>query len=149
MTASWEGITLDDFPCQTHDLIRYSDLDPVGHVNNTAYANYFEAGRLDFLYDGGKVKEHATNGFFVLVQFNINFRKEMSFPGRVDVGTGVQRVGRTSIGVISAIYNDGICRAISDSILVYMGKDSRKSEPLPQEALDHLETLKVTFQPKS
>ena len=34
----------EQFPGRTGDIIRFGDLDPQGHVNNTVFATYFETG---------------------------------------------------------------------------------------------------------
>ena len=34
-----------------HHVIRFADLDPANHVNNVAYAQYFESGRVAFWCD--------------------------------------------------------------------------------------------------
>jgi acyl-CoA thioester hydrolase len=35
---------LEDFPYRLTDNVRFADLDPNQHVNNAAYATYFETG---------------------------------------------------------------------------------------------------------
>ncbi len=142
MKSSLEGFKLDDFPRKSHDVIRFADKDTVGHVNNAAFSSFFETGRLELLYKGG-IKEHAPNSAFVLVQCNINFRTEISWPGRVDMGTGIARIGRTSISVVQALYNEGICAATSDSVIVLMDKATRKTSPLPPKVVALLETYMV------
>ena len=142
MKTSFEGIGLDDFPRKTYDIIRFADIDTVGHVNNAAYASFFETGRLELLHEGG-IKKLAPNGVFVIVKFNINFRTEVAWPGRVDIGTGIERVGRTSISVVQGLYNEDRCAATSDSVIVLMDRTTRKSEPLSPAIVNLLESFMV------
>jgi len=44
---------LSRFPGRTRDIIRFGDLDPQGHVNNTVFATFFETGRVAFLREPG------------------------------------------------------------------------------------------------
>ena len=42
---------LEDFPYRLTDNVRFADLDPNQHVNNAAYATYFETGRVTLVKD--------------------------------------------------------------------------------------------------
>ena len=44
---------LEQFPGRTADVIRFGDLDPQGHVNNTVFATFFETGRVMLLREPG------------------------------------------------------------------------------------------------
>ncbi|MEM7749023.1 MAG: acyl-CoA thioesterase, partial [Pseudomonadota bacterium] len=87
----------------TSHTIRYNDLDPLGHVNNAVYSTFVEAGRTALLQP--LFKEHAhLNLDTVLVRTVLDFHKELRYPGDVDIGTGVQRIGNTSVVFINGIF---------------------------------------------
>ena len=86
---------LEQFPGRTHDIIRFGDLDPQGHVNNTVFATFFETGRVAFLREpGNALSPPGTTS--VLARLDINFLKELHWPGEVEIGTGIAEIGRSS-----------------------------------------------------
>ncbi|UCF22768.1 MAG: acyl-CoA thioesterase, partial [Ralstonia sp.] len=44
-------LSLDDFPMQTADKLRYGDTDRQGHVNNAVFATFLESGRVELIYN--------------------------------------------------------------------------------------------------
>ncbi len=122
----------ESFSHFTQENIRFSDTDMVGHVNNTAYAVYCEAGRVHFgrslMADGD-----ATFGG-VLARVEINIRAETHFPGTVEVGTGVVRVGRTSYTLGQGLFVNGKCVATAQGVLVNIDPETRRPVPLTDKA---------------
>src|ERR1700730_5996815 len=78
---------LSQFVGQTGDIIRFGDLDPQGHVNNTVFATYFETGRVMLLREPGN-ELGAPGATTVLARLDIRFLREMHWPGSVEIGTG-------------------------------------------------------------
>src|ERR1041384_6766037 len=85
---------LGQFPGRTHDIIRFGDLDPQGHVNNTVFATFFETGRGAVLREPGTALS-PPGTTWVLARLDINFLKELHWPGTVEIGTGVAEIGRS------------------------------------------------------
>src|SRR4029077_19106308 len=86
---------LEQFPGRTRDIIRFGDLDPQGHVNNTVFATFFETGRVAFLREpGNALSPPGTTS--VLARLDIGFLKELHWPGSVGIGTRVAEVGRST-----------------------------------------------------
>lgn len=136
------ALPLDAFPAKTLQTLRYNNMDPAGHVNNTVYSTLFEAGRVPILYDPDRQMPPA-GCHFSIVKLTIDFRAEMSWPGEVTIGTAVTRTGGSSIGLLQAIFNDGQCCATADSVVVLTNSATRKSTQLPDHARARFETLKV------
>src|SRR3954462_9445737 len=86
---------LSQFPGQTGDIIRFGDLDPQGHVNNTVFATFFETGRVMLLREPGN-ELGAPGATTVLARLDISFLRELHWPGEVTIGTGTTHVGRSS-----------------------------------------------------
>src|SRR5512135_2948928 len=95
---------LADYPHQVSDVIRYGDLDPQGHVNNAVFATYLESGRVAMFRDKdlGIGVENAT---FVLVRQEIDFLRELRWPGEVVIGTALSKLGRSSFTVAQVIFD--------------------------------------------
>ena len=111
-------------------IIRFADLDPANHVNNVAYAQYFESGRVAFWRDAGRhLVVPGTMG--VIAKLVIDYRAQMDFPGEVEVGTRVLSLGRSSTRLGQGLFRDGVCVATSVSVGVLVDKDTARSTPMP------------------
>jgi len=133
---------LEQFPGRTADVIRFGDLDPQGHVNNTVFATFFETGRVAFLREpGNALSPPGTTS--VLARLDISFLKELHWPGTVQIGTGVAEIGRSSFTFLQAIFHEGECAATGRATMVMIDDATRKSRALPEEALARLERLRL------
>jgi acyl-CoA thioester hydrolase len=134
---------IDDFPLRVPDLVRFGDLDRQGHVNNAVYSTYFETGRVGIIYDPdiGLQVEGCTT---VLARIEIDFLKELRWPGTLEIGTGIGAIGRRSYVFVQAIFNEGACAARARSTMVLIDRASRRARPLPPDLLAKLERLKLT-----
>ena len=122
----------------TYDKLRYNDTDRQGHVNNAVFATFFETGRVAFLYDE-QLKLSAPGGEFVVARLAIDFRAELYFPGKVDIGTRVLSIGRSSFTVGQGVFKDELCVATAESVGVQMNDETRRSEPLAAAMIAWLE----------
>ena len=95
-----------DWACVT---VRYGGADRQGHVNNAVFASFLEAGRVNMLFTPhGPL--HARGAAFVIARLN--------WPGEVGVGTRVARIGRSSMTLEQAIYQNGVCAATAENVIV-------------------------------
>jgi acyl-CoA thioester hydrolase len=134
--------TLSQYPSQTFEKLRYADTDRQGHINNSIFAVLCESGRVNFLYDAEKpLSVKGTE--FVIAEITIRFIKELNWSSRVDIGTGVSRIGRSSFGLTQALFVNGDCVATADSVIVLMDEETRRSTQLPNKTRAALEELKV------
>jgi acyl-CoA thioester hydrolase len=118
----------------TRDTVRFSDVDRYRHVNNVAIATYCETGRVEYaeaLWPGST----AGNGDgWVIVRLTITYLSQAHYPGQVEIGTRVERVGRSSCGVGQGLFKDGVCFATSEAVIVWLD-GSGQAAPFP-EGLD-------------
>ncbi|MGB0854375.1 MAG: acyl-CoA thioesterase [Pikeienuella sp.] len=111
--------------------LRYSDQDAMGHVNNVAYAAFFEAGRMGLFSE--LLAGHGDLKFnFVLANVNIDYVREMHFPATVQVGGRLLRVGGRSITTGYGAFIDGECYATSTSVNVFFDPKTRRSSDMPE-----------------
>jgi acyl-CoA thioester hydrolase len=132
---------LADYPHRVADVVRFGDLDSQGHVNQAVFLTYFESGRVAMFRtpDLGIGVPGAT---FVMVRMEVNYMRELHWPGNIEVGTGVAEFGRSSFKVEQAIFRDGNCAATGRATLVCIDLASRKARPLPDEAIARLSQWK-------
>jgi acyl-CoA thioester hydrolase len=122
----------------TYDKLRYGDTDRQGHVNNAVFATFCESGRVMFLYDE-KLALAGADANFVVVRLEIDFRSELFYPGRIDIGTRVLGIGRTSFRLGQGVFNGDTCAATSETVLVLMDEPTRKAKPLTPQLRAWLE----------
>lgn len=121
------------FPYWSRDNIRFSDLDRVGHVNNVAFAVYAETGRvemLETLYPGST----AGSGVgWVIVRLVVEFVGQAHYPGRVDIGTRVSRLGNSSCTLVQGLFDGTRCIGTSEAVCVWCDTRSGSALPLPDD----------------
>ena len=132
---------LEDFPHHDYDKLRYGDMDNLGHVNNAVFATLLETGRTGLLnhpdIDAWTLKDYS----YVLARLEIDFRAELLWPGTVQIGTAVKSVGKSSMVLVQALFQDQKCAATGLSVLVQVDKVTHKPVPLSEENRAILEGL--------
>lgn len=128
----------DSFRHWTPVSVRFSDQDPLQHVNNVAYAAYFEAARTMFLGGLSNTDENPEIDF-ILVRLVIDFIKETHYPNTVHVGTRVIKLGTKSITTGYGCFVGDDCVATSESVNVFFSTVERKSVAIPDAVRTNLE----------
>ena len=114
----------------TRDTIRYSDLDPNDHVNNGAINAYLEDGRVRFRQQHLAHLGAGILAGFVLVKYTIEYRAMLHFPGEVDIGTTIIRIGGSSYTQGQAVFRDETCIASAQVVTVRLSEQTGRSMPL-------------------
>lgn len=134
---------IDAYPLRTFEKLRYADTDRQGHVNNAIFSTMLETGRVELLYSS-QPSLCAPGCAFVIASLQLDFLGEINWPGTVEIGTGVLSVGRSSLTLEQALFQDGACRATARTVIVQMDESSRKSSPLTPQASERLAALMAT-----
>ncbi|RDB43268.1 acyl-CoA thioesterase [Halomonas sp. DQ26W] len=135
-----QTLTLDDFPVHDFDKLRYADTDRQGHVNNAIFSTFLESGRVNVIYnpDAPLVEEGTA---FVIARLELNFHREVNWPGQVEIGTRVTRVGRSSLTLQQGVFQDLRCVATANTVIVQVDESTRRSHPFGDRAQATLEKL--------
>lgn len=131
-------LNLNEFPYITHDKLRYGDTDKQGHVNNAVFTTFYETGRVEIVYEP---KHHILNEncSFVIAHIEMNFIAEIHWPGKLEIGTGITKIGNSSVTFLQSLYQDGKLVSTSESVLVQVNNDTKKSEALSEDSINRLE----------
>ena len=127
------------------EILRYSDLDPVGHVNNNAYGQLVENARTLLFDDAQKIsglnnKELQTKDW-VIRRLEFDFLKELRYPGEVDVGIAVTRFGNSSMIVHHGVFSKDYCAATAMGVSVYFDLSKRASTTIPRAIKEVMKNL--------
>ena len=106
--------------------VRFGDTDALGHVNNAGFAQYAEAGRLDFFAQFGV---DVTS--IILANLNIDFRNQVRFGEQLDIQTSVERVGHTSVTLLQTVHANGRVAAEIRSVIVLYDYEQRSPRAIP------------------
>ncbi len=117
----------------THRL-RFNDTDRLGHVNNAVFAVMLEQGRSELAVEAGLPVESSGQAL-VIVRLELDFLREMAWPGDVRVETEVARIGDRSIRLRQRlVHGDQVC-ARAATVLVVLDRDAgRATEIRPWRA---------------
>ena len=88
---------------------------------------------MEFLYDPQSPLA-AQEAAFVIANLNLNLLAEINWPGRVEIGTAVSKVGNSSIRLFQGLFQDGRLVATAETVIVQMNEETRKSHPLTDAA---------------
>lgn len=136
--AQEDALRLEEFPYRLGDNIRFGDLDPNWHVNNAVFATYFESARVMLMKDpnNGLMPKGLT---WIMVRLDIQFRAELRWPGTIEIGLGIGRLGRTSATFEQAIFSQHACAASAQAVNVLIDETTRKPTPLTTELINNFQ----------
>ncbi len=91
------ALTRADFPHFLALPTRWMDNDIYGHVNNVVYYSYFDTVVNEHLVRAGglDIRQGPTIG--LVVETCCRFHRSLSFPGVVDAGLRVVKLGNSSV----------------------------------------------------
>ena len=114
-------------------VVRSTDLDAYGHVNNARYVEYFEWGRFDWLSDTGlEAAMQADQTAYVVVNVNIAYRAEARRSDALVLTTRLAGIGSSSLRMAQQLKNaGGVVVAEGEVVLAAFDPVTRKGQPLP------------------
>jgi len=121
---------IDEFRHRTRLEVRLGDLDPFGHVNNAVIATYVEQGRVLYLRDVLGTGVDPVSMPFILARLEIDYLSQVMFSDAVEVGSRVDWIGRTSIGMSHLLINQE-ARELARSVAVLVAFDYDVEKPMP------------------
>ena len=122
------------------EKIRFSDTDMIGHVNNVAFAALLESGRTAYAH--AKLFPHMPAGLVgVMARIEIDYRRELHWPGAVDVASRVAAIGRSSYVIAQGIFREDVCITTGRTTIVMIDRQTRRSAELPEGYRGVLEGL--------
>ncbi len=125
-------------PFVTSQRLRFCDTDRLGHVNNAVYAVLYEAGRAELMQQAGFLGARGAHGV-VIARLEIDFLREMNWPGEVRIETEVARIGTKSLHLRQRLIlrDELVSRGVS--ILAVIDTTTRRAVPIEPAWRERLE----------
>ena len=119
------------------DKLRLTDVDHQRHVNNAIFAVLYTSGRHGFIQSHLRPLV-ANTDMFAMAKITIEYLAEMHYPGEVEVGTLIRRLGRSSITFGHGMFKDGKCVSVAEAVMVLLDPVTRRAKSLPPGVAENL-----------
>ena len=122
------------------------DNDVYGHVNNVVYYSFFDTAVNATLIEAGVLDPLASEVIGLVVETGCRYAAPLSFPGNVDAGIRVAKLGTSSVRYEVGLFDAGAETAAAEGFFVhvYVDRETRRPAPLPEPLRDFLRQLVVT-----
>lgn len=127
---------LADYPVTVPVVVQWGDQDAFGHVNNTVFLRWFEVGRIAYFSQARMMHDAQGEGRGpILAAVSCNFRRQVTFPDEVRVGSRVARVGTSSLVMEHLVVSLALGAVVADGTSTIVNYDyaAGKSCPIPDE----------------
>jgi acyl-CoA thioester hydrolase len=128
---------LDDYPVVAEVVVRWGDIDLLGHVNNIKYLQYFESARVEYLMRAGmEAPGEAWREFgFILSSVNCRYKAPVTFPDTLSVGARISSLGDDRLVFQHAAYSHKLDRlaAVGEASVVAYDYSAGRRTAIPAD----------------
>lgn len=118
-------------------VVRWGDMDALGHVNNVMYFRYFEQTRVNWLASIGEAESvNTASEGPVIINAMATFLKPIVFPATVVIEMYGGKPGRSSFNTwyeIKDADDDSILYTTGESKVVWADQKANTSMPVPDK----------------
>lgn len=124
---------------------RWMDNDISGHVNNALYYASCDTAINEYLITDGGLDINAGAVMAFAVESKCQYLQPLAFPGVVDMGLRVGKLGNSSVRYELAIFKQGetFAAAVGYFVHVFVDRETQKPVPMPAAIRTALERLIV------
>ena len=124
---------------------RWSDNDVYGHVNNVVYYSYFDTAANNYLINDGGLDIETSPVIGFVVNSGCNYNSSIAYPGNIESGLRVDRLGNSSVQYGVAIFKEGEDHAAADGhfVHVFVDRETNKPVAIPDKMRAALEAILV------
>lgn len=121
-----------DFGFFVRLVVRWGDMDTLGHINNAHFFTYDEQARLEYFASiGESVPGYWTDSGLILARIGCDFLKQVRHPATLDVGFRIARMGRSSMESIGGLFQGEQLVAVTRGVVVWFDYASQKPTAIP------------------
>jgi acyl-CoA thioester hydrolase len=138
-------ITRDEYPHFLELPTRWMDNDIYGHVNNALYYAFFDTAINEYLITAGRLDISSGSVIAFAVESQCQYLRPLAFPGVIEVGLRVGKLGNSSVRYELAVFKQGETFAAATGYFVHVFVDrvTQRPVPMPTPIRTALERLKV------
>jgi acyl-CoA thioester hydrolase len=124
---------------------RWRDNDVYAHMNNAVYYEYVDSVVNGWLIRSGALDVPDGPVIGLVVETGCVFHASLGFPGRVEAGLRVGRIGTSSVTYEIGLFAEGADFAAAEAHFTHVcvDRETRRPAPLPKGLRDALEGLRV------
>jgi len=127
------------YPARERFDLRWDDADRYGHVNNTVHYRLFDSAVNRWLLGQGLL-DFEQGPICLVAETGCRYAAPLEFPGEVEVGLGLERLGSSSMTWRLGLFGAGDAAAAEGRFIhVLVDRDMRRPVPLPQPWREALE----------
>ncbi len=115
--------------------VRWGDVDMLGHVNNVQILRYCEEARVMWVDRLRASLQQGSKGEGpILADIQCSFLRQLRWPAQLEIGARAVRLGRSSITLVNAVFEQSLPEpiAVARAVAVWFDYRAQKSLPLPE-----------------
>ena len=122
-------------------VIRWGDMDAMGHVNNTVYFRYMEQARISWFDRLVPEADAWQSTGIVIANAACNYRRAITYPGVVEVRLYIGAPGGASVPTTYElrVEDDPVPYADGAAVVVFIDMKTQRSRRIPEEIRARLE----------
>ena len=125
---------------------RWMDNDVYGHINNVVYYSFFDTVVNGWLVENGLLDIAGSPVVGLVVETRCNYFASLAFPGQIEAGLRVDRIGGSSVTYGIGIFAEGAeeAAAAGHFVHVYVDRDTQRPAPIPDGVRSAMQTLAMS-----
>lgn len=122
--------------------LRFSDVDVLGHVNNTAYFAFYDTGKAIYFTEVSGKKVDWRHVDRVIANVNCAFIEQIVYGEQIEVLTRVTEIGNKSFTMQQMLRDkvSGHVKSVATTVMVTFDIASRQTIPVPARTRQEIET---------
>ncbi len=118
---------------------RFKDTDALGHINNASITTWFEEGRQPiFRYFIPDLDPKKWN--LIIARIEVDYLAQADYQGEITIKTNVAKIGNSSFQLHQEAFQNNTLISKAKTFLVHFNYTTQKSEPIPENIKNKLET---------
>jgi acyl-CoA thioester hydrolase len=111
------------------------DNDIYGHVNNALYYAFFDTAINEYLIAEGGLDINAGAVIAFAVESQCQYLRPLAFPGAIEIGLRVGKLGNSSVRYELAIFKQGdpVAAAAGYFVHVFVDRETQRPVTIPTE----------------
>jgi len=137
---------LKSYPVIIDIPVAWGEMDAMQHVNNIVYFRYIESVRMAYFERLGLLNRLSETGVGpILAWTSCRFRRALTYPDTVSVGTRVTKIDadRFTMETLIVSHSMNDVAAESEGIVVTFNYREQKKTPIPPEIRQRIEQLEA------